>query len=113
MQELVEKIRRDAEADGYRLTDEQFGKLVQYVRRKALVSGRNEAYVPYLLPDVIKEYFGRRAINTLTFADMGFERDEREDKENGRNDRKTVAFRGAEFDYQGTDHTQSSIAGWI
>lgn len=113
MQELFEEIRRDAEDDGYHLTDEEFEKLVRYAKRKALVSGKNEAYVPYLLPDVIKEYFGRRAINTLTFADMRFERDEQEDKGNGRNDRKTVAFRGAEFNYQGTDHTQSGAAGWI
>ena len=78
---------------------------------------KDESYIPYLLPDVIKEYFIRNAINEVSTGMMEFERyiktQKQEVTDDGRNDRKTVAFRGAEFDYQGINYPQSSIASRI
>ena len=97
------------------MTDRKFTELVQYAERKA--AGKDESYIPYLLPDVIKEYFIRNAINEVSTGMMEFERNIKPQKQevtdDGRNDRKTVAFRGAEFDYQGINYPQSSIASRI
>ena len=113
MQELYEGIRKDAEEQGYSMTDEKFTELVRYAERKAAVAGKDESYIP----DVIKEYFIRNAINEVSTGMMEFERyiktQKQEVTDDGRNDRKTVAFRGAEFDYQGIDYPQSSIASRI
>ena len=117
MQELYEDIRKDAEKQGYSMTDRKFTELVQYAERKAAVAGKDESYIPYLLPDVIKEYFIRNAINEVSTGMMEFERyiktQKQEVTDDGRNDRKTVAFRGVEFDYQGINYPQSSIASRI
>lgn len=117
MQELYEDIRQDEEKQGHSMTDEKFIELVQYAERKATVAGKDESYIPYLLPDVIKEYFIRNAINEVTIGVMEFERyiktQKQEDVNDGRNDRETVAFRGTEFNYQGIDYPQSSIASRI
>lgn len=117
IEELYEDIRKDAEKQGYSMTDRKFTELVQYAERKAAVAGKDESYIPYLLPDVIKEYFIRNAINEVSTGMMEFERyiktQKQEVTDDGRNDRKTVAFRGAEFDYQGINYPQSSIASRI
>lgn len=68
-------IRKDLEADGYSLEDEQFSKLLEYARRKARVAGKNEKYIPFLLPDVIREWFVRNAINAFSMAVMEAERE--------------------------------------
>lgn len=95
MQELYADVRADAEKNGYKITDEQFDYFVRYARRKAQVAGKDESYIPYLLPDVIKEYFLRKGINTVSFAVMEFERyiktQKQEVTENGRDFRTAVA----------------------
>ena len=74
MQELYEDIRQDVEKQGYSMTDEKFTELVQYAERKATAAGKDESYIPYLLPDVIKEYFIRNVINEVAIETMEFER---------------------------------------
>ena len=64
------EIRAELEADGYRLNDEEYMELVTYARRKAACAGKGEDYLPYLLPDVIKEHFVRMAINAYSLARM-------------------------------------------
>ena len=61
-------IRKKAEADGYKVDDDTFRELIEYARRKAKVAGRDESYLPFLLPDVIKEWYIRRAINVYSLA---------------------------------------------
>lgn len=68
------KIRTDMEEAGYVLEDSEFEKVVAYARRKAEVSGKDESYMPYLLPDVIREWVTRQAINAVTIAAMTAER---------------------------------------
>lgn len=63
-------IREKAETDGYKVDDDTFQELIEYARRKAKSSGRDENYLPYLLPDVIKEWYIRRAINVYSIAMM-------------------------------------------
>ncbi len=63
-------IREKAEADGYKVDDDTFQGLIEYARRKAKTAGRDESYLPLLLPDVIKEWHIRRAINTYSIAMM-------------------------------------------
>lgn len=57
------KIRESMEKEGYRLQDEEYENLLEYARRKAKFAGKDESYLPLLLPDVIKEYFFRAYIN--------------------------------------------------
>ena len=65
-----ESIRAELEDQGYPLTDELYDELLTYARRKAEVAGKDEGYIPYLLPDVIKEYFFRLMINARSLAMM-------------------------------------------
>lgn len=63
-------IREKAEADGYKVDGDTFHELIEYARRKAKTAGRDESYLPFLLPDVIKEWYIRRAINIYSIAMM-------------------------------------------
>lgn len=51
------------EKEGYRLQDGEYENLLEFARRKAKSAGKDESYLPLLLPDVIKEYFFRAYIN--------------------------------------------------
>ena len=62
------EIREAMEAAGYKLDDEQYHEAVVYAYRKAIASGKDESYVPLLLPDVIREWVVRHAINTISKA---------------------------------------------
>ena len=68
------EIREEMEKVGYTLEDFEFEKVVAYARRKAEVSGKDESYMPYLLPDVIREWITRQAINAVSRAAMTAER---------------------------------------
>ena len=57
------EIRESMEKEGYRLQDGEYENLLEYARRKAKSAGKDESYLPLLLPDVIKEYFFRAYIN--------------------------------------------------
>lgn len=57
------EIRESMEKEGYRLQDGEYENLLEYARRKAKTAGKDESYLPLLLPDVIKEYFFRAYIN--------------------------------------------------
>ena len=86
------EIRKEMEGSGYILEDSEYEKVVTYARRKAEVSGKDESYMPYLLPDVIREWVTRQAINAVTIAAMTVEKIiEQEVKNNGRSNTKRVA----------------------
>ena len=70
MNTCYQEIREKAETDGYKVDDDTFQELIEYARRKAKVAGRDESYLPFLLPDVIKEWYIRRAINVYSIAMM-------------------------------------------
>ena len=57
------EIRESMEKEGYKLQDGEYEDLMEYARRKAKAAGKDESYLPLLLPDVIKEYFFRAYIN--------------------------------------------------
>ena len=57
-----QEIRTELEADGFRLDDEEYTEAVNYARRKAKSSGKDESYMPYVLPDVIREWITRKAM---------------------------------------------------
>ena len=63
-----EEIRSALETAGYRLDDAQYQEAVAYTYRKAAASGKDESYVPLLLPDVIRELVVRHTINTISAA---------------------------------------------
>lgn len=56
-------IRKSMEEEGYKLQDGEYENLLEYAGRKAETAGKDESYLPLLLPDVIKEYFFRAYIN--------------------------------------------------
>lgn len=97
MYEEYNAIRRQAEMDGYILDDDTFEYFVQYAKRKAEIAGKDESYIPYLLTDVIKEFFFSHDLNKLAVAKVEFERyiqniTKMEVQGNGRADyRKAVA----------------------
>lgn len=68
------EIREEMEKSGYSLEDSEYEKVVAYAKRKAEVSGKDESYMPYLLPDVIREWVTRKAINAVTMAAMTADR---------------------------------------
>ena len=57
------EIRESMEKEGYSLQDGEYESILEYARRKAKTAGKDESYLPLLLPDVIKEYFFRAYIN--------------------------------------------------
>jgi hypothetical protein len=64
------EIREELERQGFVLTDEEYEDQLAYARRKASVAGKDESYIPLLLPDVIRQHFFGMAINAVTFARM-------------------------------------------
>lgn len=64
------EIKEQLDKSGMETTDEEFESLVAYARRKAEVAGKDESYLPLLLPDVVKEYFFMNYINGITLARM-------------------------------------------
>lgn len=92
-----QEIRAELEADGFRLDDEEYTEAVNYARRKAESSGKDESYMPYLLPDVIREWITRKVINSVTFAAMEIEKIFRqEEKKHGTGDNERLAGRHPE-----------------
>lgn len=63
-------IKDKLDQSGLQTTQEEFDGLVAYARRKAQAAGKDESYLPYLLPDVVKEYFFRNYINAVTALRM-------------------------------------------
>lgn len=63
-------VRERMEANGYKVGDDEFSKILSYARRKAEASGKGEAYLPFLLPDVIREWLIRQAVNRYSIAMM-------------------------------------------
>lgn len=62
MQEY-ESIKQQLEKDGYKISNVEFSCLVEYARRKAKIAGKDETYIPILLPDTVKEYIFRKGVN--------------------------------------------------
>lgn len=77
------EIRRDMTEQGYKMTDEQYDMMVSYARRKAESAGKDESYLPYLIPDVIREWFIQNAVNSFTAGLMELQRREKEVTESG------------------------------
>ena len=86
-----QEIRERLESDGYSVSDEDYGRLVEYARRKAEAAGKDESYMPYLLPDVIGEHLIRAAINYVGFGIMAINKEYQEEvRGHGSNDNRTV-----------------------
>lgn len=69
MQEC-EKIKQKLKKDGYKISNAEFSCLVEYTRRKAKIAGKDEMYILILLPDIVKEYFFRKEVNSETILKM-------------------------------------------
>lgn len=67
------RIKERLDQSDLKTTDEEFQNLVAYAYQKAVAAGKDESYLPYLLPDVIKEYFFRRYINGIPARMAGVE----------------------------------------
>ena len=63
-------IRERMEADGYKVGDDEFVQILSYAKRKADVSGKGESYLPFLLPDMIREWLIRQTVNGYSIAMM-------------------------------------------
>ena len=69
MQEY-ESVKRQLEKDGYKISNAEFSCLVEYAKRKAKIAGKDENYIPILLPDMVKEYFFRMGVNLEAMSKM-------------------------------------------
>ena len=69
MQEY-ESVKQQLEKDGYKISNAEFSCLVEYVKRKVKIAGKDESYIPILLPDMVKEYFLRMGVNLETMSKM-------------------------------------------
>ena len=67
---IYQDVRERMEADGYKVSDDEFSQILSYARRKAEVSGKGESYLPLLLPDVIREWLIRQTVNRYSIAMM-------------------------------------------
>ena len=109
-----QEIRKEMEADGFNMEDEEFAEALEYARRKAKTAGKDESYIPYLLPDVIRERFTRRAINSFTFAVMEIEKIfKQEVNEHGTTDKRAISGKNPDRSYFGVDKAQGSVAARI
>ncbi len=70
MQSEYEEIKKEFEERGYKFPDGLFEHLVDFARRKAQVAGKDESYLPLLLPDVVSEYFFRAIVNLQSIHAM-------------------------------------------
>ena len=62
MQEY-ESVKQQLEEAGYKISNVEFSCLIEYAKRKTKIVGKDEAYIAILLPDMVKEYLFRMAIN--------------------------------------------------
>ncbi len=62
MQEY-ESVKQQLEEAGYKISNVEFSCLIEYAKRKTKIAGKDEAYIAILLPDMVKEYLFRMAIN--------------------------------------------------
>ena len=69
MQEY-ESVKQQLEKDGYKISNAEFSCLVEYAKRKVKIAGKDESYIPILLPDMVKEYFFRMGVNLETMSKM-------------------------------------------
>lgn len=65
------EVRENMEKEGYRLQEDEYEKILEYTKRKAKRAGKDENYLPLLLPDVIREYFFRAYINLAGMMAIG------------------------------------------
>ena len=65
-----ESIKQQLEKDGYKISNAEFSCLIEYTKKKAAIAGKNEDYLQYLLPDIVKEYFFRMAVNMTAMSNM-------------------------------------------
>lgn len=65
-----ESIKQQLEKDGYKISNAEFSCLLEYAKKKAAVTGKNEDYLQYLLPDIVKEYFFRMAVNMAAMSNV-------------------------------------------
>lgn len=66
----LKRVREDLQESGFGLTDPEFEQALTASRRKVKVKGMKEEYLPYLLPDVIREMVLSREINNITASVM-------------------------------------------
>lgn len=63
-------IRERMEVEGYKVSDDEFSQILSYGKRKAEASGKGESYLPFLLPDLIREWLIRQAMNRYSMGMM-------------------------------------------
>lgn len=68
--EEYERVKKEIEKDGYKMSNAEFSCLVECAKRKAKNAGKDESYILLLLPDMIKEYLFQTALNLETLSKM-------------------------------------------
>lgn len=63
--DIYSHVRKQFENDGIILSDDEFSYILNYTKRKAKVNGKQEDYIPLLLPDVMREFIISKYINLV------------------------------------------------
>lgn len=64
----IEKIMSEFRKSAYDISDEEVTDVLRLCRRKIEIAGQQEDYLKLLLPDELKNYCFRMAVNMTSFA---------------------------------------------
>lgn len=64
----IKKIVSEFRKSAYDISDEEVTDVLRLCRRKMEITGQQEDYLKLLLPDELKNYCFRMAVNMISFA---------------------------------------------
>lgn len=67
---MHDELKINIEKDGIRLSEAEYQSVVEYAKRKAEISGKDESYLMVLIPDVIKECFYNSYVTNISAMRM-------------------------------------------
>lgn len=67
---MRDELRINIEKDGIKLSEAEYQSVVEYAKRKAEISGKDESYLMVLIPDVIKESLYNSYVTNISVMRM-------------------------------------------
>lgn len=67
---MHDELREQLKKDGIMLSGAEYQSIVEYAKRKAEISGKDESYLMVLIPDVIKECFYNSYVTNISAMRM-------------------------------------------
>lgn len=67
---MRDELKINIEKDGIKLSEAEYQSVVEYAKRKAEISGKDESYLMVLIPDVIKESLYNSYVTNISVMRM-------------------------------------------